>query len=184
MENERSAVIAALEAQLRRLEGTGFAGLIPEVGSNLAYSVRSPKSPSDVAAVPGRIRNAMGKPAFLNPHFGASTHVASTIIEASRHDPSIRSALNIRYSESIVEALEGMGLEIAFVDRVSEPEDVGRREGASVPWVIARAIKDTGRVPDAVYHKGAVGKEPIVQLLGKDPEQVVTIALRLLEALH
>jgi predicted fused transcriptional regulator/phosphomethylpyrimidine kinase len=179
---ERERVLAEVAEQLERLACTDFARLIPEVGSNLGYALPEPANYRDVAAVPGRIRNAMGKPAFLPPRFGASTHVASIIMAAMAHDPEKRCALNIRYSEDIIKALESMGLSVVFVDRMREPGDVAGKEGASVPWVLKEAVGKAGdgKVPDVIYHKGCVGKEAITQLLGRNPEEVVDMALQLL----
>ncbi len=181
IKSEREQVLLEIERQLNRLEDSDFARLIPEVGSNLAYAVENPRDSGDVAAVPGRIRNAMGKPVFLAPKFGASTHVASMIIGANRHDPDKRCAMNVRYSEGIVAALKGMGLDVAFVDRMSEPGTVKKKEGNSVPWVLENACEKRGSVPDVIYHRGSVGKEAIIQILGKDPDQVVGIVLQLLD---
>jgi len=180
MDAERKEVLDAVAAQLARIGGSGFASLIPEVGSNLAYAVASPRDYRDIAAVPGRIRNAMGRPVFLPPAFGASTHLASTILGAMSHERDKRAALNIRYSPEIVEALGEAGLSVVFVDRMKEPADVVAKEGASVPWVLGQAIAKLGRVPDAVYHSGCVGKEPIVQIIAAYPERAVDIALGLI----
>ena len=180
MDKERSEVLDAIAEQLARIGKSGFASLIPEVGSNLAYAVSRPKDFHDIAAVPGRIRNAMGRPAFLPPEFGASTHLASTILGAMSHEPGRRAVINIRYSPELVRALVGKGLAVVFIDRMKEPADVRAKEGASVPWVLARAVEKLGRVPDAVYHTGSVGKEAIVQIIATHPARAVDIALGLI----
>jgi predicted fused transcriptional regulator/phosphomethylpyrimidine kinase len=183
MTDERNAVLEAIRIQLGRIGKSGFAALVPEVGSNLAYALKGAKSTGEVAAVPGRIRNAMGRPVFLPPEFGASSHVASVILSAMKHDPGKRSAMNIRYSEHIVSALESMGLDVVFVDRTAEPGAVAEDEGASIPWVLRKAFIKTGKVPDAVYHKGAVGKEAMTHLIGRNPEEVAGRALQMLDVL-
>ena len=181
MQDERARVLSEIEKQLRMLGDSGFAGLIPEVGSNLAYALEGAGGPGDVAAVPGRIRNAMGKPVFIKPRFGASSHVSSIILAAMRRDPGKRCALNIRYSPGIISALESMGLNVVFIDRMSEPDEIKDKEGASVPWVFEMACGKSGQVPDVIYHRGAVGKEAITQIIGKDPAHVTRIVMRLLE---
>jgi hydroxymethylpyrimidine/phosphomethylpyrimidine kinase len=179
--NERVSVLFEIEQQLEILRRTDFAKLIPEVGSNLAYALKNPEDAKDVAAIPGRIRNAMGRPVFLKPMFGASKHVASMIIGAMQHDPEKRCALNIRQSPEIIDALKSMGLKTVFVDRMQEPDDVKNKEGSSVPWVLEKAYEKFGKVPDAIYHSGAVGKEAITIILGKNPAQVAGIAVELLK---
>ena len=184
MESKRREIISEIENQLKKLKSTGFAKLIPEIGSNMAYAMKDAGDSGDVAAVPGRIRNAMGKPVFLKPAFGASSHMASAVIEMMKHDPSKRCAMNIKYSEKIVKALEKMGLCVLFIDRMEEPGKTAGKEGASMPWVIGMAVRKAGKVPDAIYHGGSVGKEPIVQIIGENPEKVAGIVLRLLDKLE
>jgi len=181
MGNERVSVLLGIERQLEMLTRTDFARLIPEVGSNLAYAVRHPRDAGDVAAVPGRIRNAMGRPVFLKPMFGASSHVASIVLESMKHDPGKRCAMNLRYSDGIIAALKSLKLKTVFIDRMDEPEDSADREGASVPWVLRRAVEECGCVPDVIYHKGAVGKEAMTMILGENPVDVTGIALELLK---
>jgi len=181
VENERVSVLLEIEEQLDLLKRTGFARLIPEVGSNLAYAVENPEDLRDVAAVPGRIRNALGRPVFSKPMFGASSHVASMIIGAMKHDSEKRCGLNIKYSDEIIAACKSIGLKTVFVDRMNEPDDVKDKEGSSVPWILERAIEQYDQVPDVVYHKGAVGKEAMVQILGKNPARVTEIAVELLK---
>ena len=182
-DSERITTLVKIEEQLEVLRRTAFAKLIPEVGSNLAYAIKEPASFRDVAAVPGRIRNAMGRPAFLKPTFGASRHVASMILVAMRLDPQKRCALNIIHSDEIIATCKSIGLKTVFVDRMEEPEGVSGKEGASVPWVLQRAIEECGMVPDVIYHKGAVGKEAITMILGKDPADVAGTAMELLKRL-
>ncbi|MBN2330620.1 MAG: thiamine-phosphate synthase [Candidatus Aenigmarchaeota archaeon] len=181
MGNERVSVLLGIERQLEMLRRTDFARLIPEVGSNLAYAISEPRDAGDVAAVPGRIRNAMGRPVFLKPMFGASSHVASILLESIKHDPSKRCAMNLRYSDEIIAACRSLGLKTVFIDRMLEPAEVVSEEGASVPWVLRKAVEECGCVPDVIYHKGAVGKEAMTLVLGENPVQVTGIALELLK---
>lgn len=181
MGNERISVLYGIEQQLELLRRTDFARLIPEVGSNIAYALKEPRDSNDVAAVPGRIRNAMGRPAFLKPVFGASSHVASIIMESMKHDPSKRCAMNIRYSDEIIAACKSLELKTVFIDRMREPGEVVDQEGASVPWVLRKAIEECGCVPDVIYHKGAVGKEAITMILGDNPVHVTGIVLEVLK---
>ncbi|MEX0568810.1 MAG: bifunctional hydroxymethylpyrimidine kinase/phosphomethylpyrimidine kinase, partial [Candidatus Njordarchaeota archaeon] len=78
-EAERYTVINELKKALRLIESMYKASsLIPEVGMNIAFAVRHAVDKKDVAAIPGRIRNAMGIPkACCEPEFNASKHLAS-----------------------------------------------------------------------------------------------------------
>ncbi|MEM4980393.1 MAG: thiamine-phosphate synthase family protein, partial [Candidatus Bathyarchaeia archaeon] len=113
----------------------------------------------------------------------ASGHVANTVLAAMKFDRGVRSALNIRYSEKIIEACRELGYVVSHYDRALEPPEVKMREGGTTAWGAEYAIRSLGRVPDVIYHKGDWGKEPMVTLLGRDPLEVVEKALRLARSL-
>ncbi|MCG7844605.1 MAG: hypothetical protein MIO90_04155, partial [Methanomassiliicoccales archaeon] len=87
---------------------------------------------------------------------------------ALAEDPEMRCAMNLRYSEGNVERLSMMGLSIGCFDRGEEPDMV-----SSMEWGTTEAIKGSGHVPDVIYDRGGPGKEPMIRVLGKDPEQVL-----------
>jgi hydroxymethylpyrimidine/phosphomethylpyrimidine kinase len=39
-------------------------------------------------------------------------------------------------------------------------------------WGVSDAIKREGKVPDAIFDKGGVGKEAMIRLLGRDAVEV------------
>ena len=180
-EAERYAVLREVEeavgAFLSEPKVTDF---IPEVGTQIGMAISMPSGPEDVAAVEGRIVRAGARPVAVGPvRFGASSHVARIILAAMRYDPGMRSAMNMAYRPGLLEALKRMGLTVASFDRSREPPDVAMTEGASLPWGVEEAIKACGgRVPDAIYDLGAVGKEPMIRLLGRSAREVVKKALR------
>lgn len=143
----------------------GFAALIPEVGCNVAAAVPLAASVDEVCAVRGRIVRLQDRARAVGcPAFGASSHVARIVLAAMHHDAGLRAALNIRYSEDVLEVIREMGLAVASFDRMHEPRGVSTME-----WGTRTAIdtyrKLHKRIPDAVYDMGAVGKEPMVRLL-------------------
>ncbi len=139
---------------------------------------------NDVAAIPGRIVRYMGKAKPSGPPtFGVSSHVASYILTAMKYDPEVRSAMNIKYDDRIIEAAKELGYVISSYDRRQEPPEVKAREGASIPWGgTEQAIKSVGGgVPDIIYHLGDWGgKEPEIVVLGKSPVEVVSKLLAVL----
>ncbi|MBS7654662.1 bifunctional hydroxymethylpyrimidine kinase/phosphomethylpyrimidine kinase [Candidatus Bathyarchaeota archaeon] len=146
----------------------------PEVGINIAMALPYAESVEDVAAIPGRIMKAFrGVKSSSPPDFGASSHLARYILEVVKHEPSRRAAINMKFSEKILDVLSGKGLKISFYDRREEPEEIKLIEGMSIPWGVKVAIERAGGVPDVIYHKGDVGKEPMIVLIGED---AVTLA--------
>lgn len=181
---EREQVLEELSLALQKLEAKPLGDLIPEVRSNLGYALPGAVSFQDVAAVPGRISQAGKRILFFRqPAFGASRHIARVILAAMRHDPKMRSAMNIRYSQDVIEACRKAGLSLACFDRREEPKEVKEREGSTLEWGTDRAISSLGRVPDAVYDQGDQGKEPMVRILGQNPQEVVGKLLRVAKAI-
>jgi hydroxymethylpyrimidine/phosphomethylpyrimidine kinase len=154
--------------------------LIPEVQSNLGYALPGAKEIGDVAALPGRIVKVKGKAAaFTAPELGGSRHIARVILAVMRHDPDFRSAMNIRYSKELVDAMKSAGLKAARFDRGEEPDSTKAQEGLSLDWGVERTIEREEMIPDAIYDTGEVGKEPMIRVLGKTPREVVDKVLRL-----
>jgi hydroxymethylpyrimidine kinase/phosphomethylpyrimidine kinase len=174
-ETERYAVIMALHKAVAALQGEArIGGIIPEVSSNLGYAIPGAQAKGDVAAFPGRIIRVGDSMATINaPAFGASQHIASIILTVMHHDPSFRSAMNIRYSPDILKACEEGGFSIVGFDRGKEPREVRAEEGHSLAWGVEDALRKVDKVPDAIYDEGGWGKEPMIRILGRDPGEVV-----------
>ena len=143
--------------------------LIPEVGSNLCYSLPSPWNDQEVAGFTGRIVRDGKRPRIVGcPRFGASRHVARILLAASRHDASVRSAMNVKYNERNLESCRKAGLALSSFSRDNEPEGV-----STMDWGTNEAIKAFGSVPDAIWDEGGHGKEPMIRILGKNPSDVM-----------
>ncbi|MDD5452593.1 MAG: bifunctional hydroxymethylpyrimidine kinase/phosphomethylpyrimidine kinase [Desulfovibrionales bacterium] len=180
-EMSRYQVITALEKAVATLKGgQPVRHLIPEVQSNLGYALPLAEDESDVAAIPGRIIGIGDSVDTLAaPGFGASHHMARIILAVMRHDPAYRSAMNIRFGEDIIKKCRQLKWCVASFDRQKEPPDVKYKEGASLRWGIDIALEDAKKIPDIIYDCGDVGKEPMVRILGRDPEEVVSKLLML-----
>jgi hydroxymethylpyrimidine/phosphomethylpyrimidine kinase len=87
--------------------------------------------------------------------------------------PKIRSAINIRYDESLIKKCAKNKFKIASYDRNTEPESSKARENSSISWGVSRAIKKLSTPPDIIYHKGDFGKEPMIIVFGINPSNVI-----------
>jgi hydroxymethylpyrimidine kinase/phosphomethylpyrimidine kinase len=180
----RAQAIESLEVALERLKAARIGPLVPEVQTNLGYALPEARDRDEVAAFPGRLHRVGETIRELErPAFGASRHVASVILSARLHDPSVRAAMNIRYEKALVAACRKAKLAVGTFDRSEEPASVRRREGASLEWGTNEAIRRTGRVPDVIYDEGGQGKEPMIRVLGRSPEEVVDKVLAIQAAL-
>jgi predicted fused transcriptional regulator/phosphomethylpyrimidine kinase/predicted transcriptional regulator len=164
-------VRSSLRRGLTIVESTsGFASLIPAVGSNLCECTPDADTIDDVAGVPGRVVDVKGRAEIpAEPEFGVSVHVASLLLAARRNGSDARGALNVRYDPEILAALEDHGHVAAEFN--ADYEDLDE--------VVGAALREH---PDAtvLYHTGDFGIEPITYLLGEDAEAVAEMARSLL----
>ena len=171
---EKEEVLEELRTALNELSGMNIGALIPEVRSNFGYAVSGARAVGDVAAVPGRISQIGDRlVSFADPAFGASRHIAKIILTLIAHHPDYRSVINIRYENEVLQACEKAGLHMASFDRSDEPADVKEREGSTLEWGTQKVLKENEAIPDIVFDRGDMGKEPMIRVLGKDPKDVV-----------
>ncbi len=158
--------------------------LSPECQMNIGVAIPGAMSKDDVMAVPGRIVNlGSNVKASSSPRFGASKHVANTILAAMKVNSSRRAAINIRYSDIIIKECKKMRWSVFDYDRSEEPLNVKMTEGGSTSWGAKKAIDNAGVVPDVIYHLGEIGKEPMVLILGNTAKEVASKAVSLSERL-
>ena len=159
----------AVEQAASELEEILTVSLVPEVGINIGYALPEAKTPSDVYAMEGRlirVGNAIGHIGGARP--GASKHIARIILAAMKFDGNARSAMNIRFDERAIEICESLGYLVGSFDRKDEPEKTSTME-----WGCEFVIKALGKVPDIIYDMGGIRKEPMIRILGKNPQDVV-----------
>jgi hydroxymethylpyrimidine/phosphomethylpyrimidine kinase len=181
-ELERHRCLDELKAALQRLKAEKCGRIIPEVQSNLGYALPNAEKIGEVAAVPGRIiRLGDGVATICEPAFGASSHIARIILTVLRYHSEYRAAMNIRFSEDIVKICRRLGYDIAHFSRAGEPVDVKQREGSSLEWGTDSVLAKGGNIPDIIFDRGDVGKEPMIRVLGKNPHDVVSKVLRLVK---
>ncbi|MDI6917936.1 MAG: bifunctional hydroxymethylpyrimidine kinase/phosphomethylpyrimidine kinase [Thermoplasmatales archaeon] len=141
---------------------------VPEVGINMAYALPGAKGFDDVCGIDGRIVKIGEKVKRMGDvDFGKSRHVARIVLTAMKFEPGMRCAMNIRYLESIVKKAERKKLKAGFFDRKHEPKDVSTME-----WGTKTVIQKLGCVPDIIYDKGGFGKEAMIRIIGKKPDDV------------
>jgi predicted fused transcriptional regulator/phosphomethylpyrimidine kinase len=151
----------------------GFYRLIPETQTNFVYALPDAVKISDVAGVRGRIVKIVDTASVTSYiGFGASRHVASAVIAYMSVNPIVRSAINIKFDERIVKVCKSL-FSVSSYDRIKEPRKINREEGSSVRWGTLLALSKN-HMADVIYHRGDIGKEPMITLFGKNPTEVVT----------
>lgn len=163
-------VLSSLRRGLRILEtASGFARLIPAVGSNLVACTPDAEDVDDVAGVPGRIFDVKGQASIpADPEFGVSEHVATVLLAARENGATVSAAINVRYDDDVLEALVERGHVAAEFD-----------ESGDIDESIADALEAE---PDAtvLYQTGGMGIEPLIYVLGTDAESVADAVRTLL----
>jgi hydroxymethylpyrimidine kinase / phosphomethylpyrimidine kinase / thiamine-phosphate diphosphorylase len=148
-----------------------FGKMIPETQSNIVFALPDAKTALDVAGVKGRIVKVdnMAR-AVSNVEFGVSKHVSSAVLSYMRIDPTIRSGMNIKFDEKILSVCKSL-FQISEYDRINEPVKVKEKEGKTIFWGIKSALIKN-RSAQIIYHRGDVGKEPMIMIFGRNPSEV------------
>jgi len=148
--------------------------IIPECQTNFVYSKEKIKTTHDILGVSGRIVKA-GKDVVIagSLEYGGSKHVASALLEISKKYPQMRSAVNVKYDQILIKKCLRKGLLVKSYDRSMEPLGIKRKENESISWGIKQSIKNSDVPPDIIFHKGDFGKEPMILIFGKNPNEVI-----------
>ncbi len=180
-ESSRYKVLMNLDRAKALLEfSSEVAALVPEVGMNLAMAVPYAESINDIAAIDGRIvKTFEGVKAAGNIKFGCSSHLAKYILEISKYHEKKAAAINLKFSEELLRILEKKGMTISYYDRRKEPKQIKIVEGRTIPWGVEKAIKRIRKVPDVIYHRGDVGKEPMIVVFSEQAYDLANFVVQL-----
>lgn len=152
-----------------------FSKLIPEVRTNISGSLHNAKNKSEIAGIEGRITIINGFPkASGEIKFGVSDHTARLILTAKEFDKSINFVMNLKYRPDLIKLIqEKSDLKLQEIFRENQPEDVKKKEFSTMQWLIKENVKKKGKIPDIIWDKGSVGKEPMMRLFGKNSEDMI-----------
>ena len=109
--------------------------------------------------------------------YGGSQHVGTAVIQVNKKFPEIRSGLNIKYDTKIISKAKKLKFTILSYDRNREPKKSRQKENSSISWGISSSLN--AKSPDIIYHKGDIGKEPMILIFGKNPDDVVKKASKI-----
>ncbi len=176
----RTHVIEELDKALERLKRLNVGYLIPEVQSNLAYAIPFADSVHDVASFPGRIiRLVHTVDTLFDAKFGASRQIHHLVLAAMDYDSEKRAAMTIAFSETLVNRIRSLGYTVAEVDRSRTPPDLQEEEGSTLAWGVQDVMEELGRVPDAIFDRGTIGKVPMIRIFGRNPGCIVDLIAKL-----
>ena len=152
--------------------------VIPECQTNFVFAKKNPKGIMDVLGVSGRLVKS-GKEIVTAGEivYGGSQHVGTAVIQVNKKFPEIRSGLNIKYDTKIISKAKKSKFTILSYDRNREPKKSKQKENSSISWGISSSLNE--KSPDIIYHKGDIGKEPMILIFGKNPDDVVKKASKI-----
>ena len=172
---EKLEVINQIKEIYKFIKIKQFVKLIPEVRTNIAGALPNAKTKSDVAGIDGRITIVNGMPkAAGDIKFGVAEHTARLILEAKKFDKSIDYVINLKYTPELIKTLQKeTDLELEEILRGKEPEKLKKKEFSTMQWLIKESIKKNGKIPDIIWDKGSIGKEPMMRLFGKNSKDII-----------
>jgi hydroxymethylpyrimidine kinase / phosphomethylpyrimidine kinase / thiamine-phosphate diphosphorylase len=167
---ERYLTLLDVDAGLRTIKAIN-SDLIPERGSNLAMAISRAKKVADVAAVKGRIVKVRGSVTHGGcVAFGASRTMARVVLAALRYDPTLKSAMNVRRSDEVIDACQELNLITEGFDSAGE---LGRAiEGLETARAIERSLICGAGIPDVIFSISNTAREPIAYILGHSAQHV------------
>ena len=145
---------------------------IPECQTNCVFSKNKPKNIKNVLGISGRlVKSGNDVIQAGDLVFGGSQHVATALIEVSKKFPDIRSAINIKYEPKLITKAKKRKMSVLSYNRKKESKNSKLKENSSISWGISSCLKS--EMPDIIYHKGDLGKEPMIIVFGNAPTEVV-----------
>ena len=95
-------------------------------------------------------------------------------------DSQYRSVMNIRYEKEIISRCRRQNWRIKHFDRRKEPDKIKKKEGATLEWGVGSILQQSSYIPDVIYDLGDMGKEPMIRIFGKTPQEVIKKVLCLI----
>jgi len=181
--DERLKVINQIKEIYDFIKVKKFNQLIPEVRMNIAGALADAKIKDDIAGIDGRITIVNGLPkAAGDIKFGAVEHTARLILTAKHFDNSINFVINLKYNPEYIDRIQkGTDLELHEIIRKDQPDDIKKKEFSTMQWLIKESVDKNGKIPDIIWDKGSIGKEPMIRLFGKSSIDMITKLKKILE---
>jgi len=163
-----------------------FCILIPEVRMNISGSLQSATTKEEIAGVEGRITLINGYPqASGEIKFGVSDHTARLVLSAKKFDNSINLAMNLKYNPDWIKAIQkNTDLDLQEIIRENQPREIKQKEFSTMRWLIKASVERSGKIPDIIWDKGAMGKEPIIRLFGKNSKNMIEKLEKIISAIE
>ncbi|MFW9899261.1 MAG: thiamine-phosphate synthase family protein [Candidatus Thorarchaeota archaeon] len=184
--DEKIKIINQIQEILNYIKVKKFVKLIPEVRTNIAGALYNAIKREDVAGIDGRITIVDGMPkAAGNIKFGTAEHTSRLILTTKKFDSSINFVMNLRYNPELIQAIQKKtDLEMFEVIRENEREENRKMELTTMQWLVKKSFDKKGKIPDIIWDKGAIGKEPMIRLFAKNSNDMITKLSKILDLIN
>ena len=82
--------------------------------------------------------------------------------------------MNLKYTPELVKNIQKItNLEIEEINRENQPKKVKFKEFSTMQWLIKESVNKNGRIPDIIWDKGALGKEPMIRLFANNASDMI-----------
>ena len=82
--------------------------------------------------------------------------------------------MNLKYDPIWITLIKkNTDLELKEIIREDQPDIIKEKEFSTMQWLIKKSVEKTGTIPDIIWDEGAMGKEPMIRLFGKNAEDMV-----------
>jgi hydroxymethylpyrimidine/phosphomethylpyrimidine kinase len=182
--NEEEKVLKQIEDIYSFIaQSRDFCILIPEVRMNISGSLSNAKTKEKIAAIDGRITIVNGFPKACGEiRFGVSDHTARLLLTAKKFDNSINFVMNLKYNPYWIQRIEGeTDLELEEINRKKQPKFVKEKEFSTMQWLIKEVFYKKSKIPDIIWDKGSIGKEPMLRLFGKNSDEMIFKLKKIIE---
>jgi len=159
--------------------------LIPEVRMNISGSLQSATTTEDIAGIEGRITIINGYPqASGEIKFGVSDHTARLILSAKEFDKSINFVTNLKYNPDWIKLIQdSTDLDLQEIVRKNKQSKKKKKEFSTMQWLIKESVERSGKIPDVIWDKGAMGKEPIIRLFAKTSKEMIEKLIKIVRVI-
>jgi hypothetical protein len=164
----RMLALEDLSDALSILEGKDITPLVPAIKVNIARAVHGARTNDEIASFPGRLMDRRGRiTGASEPEFGASRHLAQTLLHAIKGNKEVSAAINLGYGPDVASILESRtGVVILERTRSGIGEILENPPEGGIRYLV---------------DPGDFGVEPCLYILGRSAREVAVLALEIME---
>lgn len=173
--DEKFKIINQIKEIYNFIQKKKFCNLIPEVRTNIAGALNDATKREEVAGIDGRITIVNGMPKAAGEiRFGVAEHTARLVLTAKAFDKSINFVMNLKFTPEMIKKIKKeTDLKLKEILREKEPQETKDKEFSTMQWLIKESLEKNGRIPDIVWDKGSIGKEPMIRVFGRDSRDII-----------